>query len=196
MTPTRARDERSMARDAVPQAEIAPRAAGGKMGALDILIEDDRWSAIPLAALAARVFGAMLDDLGLEPGRFAVSILACGDTRIARLNAAFRGKPAPANVLSWPAEDRTAAVPGEMPRLPRPHPSGPPLDLGDVALSHGAIAREAAAAGCPFARHLTHLLAHGALHLLGFDHIDDADAALMEGIETRVLVKLGAPDPY
>ncbi|MEM7722681.1 MAG: rRNA maturation RNase YbeY [Pseudomonadota bacterium] len=162
---------------------------------IDILIDTPAWEATPLETLAPKVFDATLDDLGLEPTQFSASILACDDARIATLNADFRGKAQPTNVLSWPSENRYTRS-GEMPLLPPPHPVGPPLELGDIALSHGALTREAAAAGIPFEHHLAHLLAHGLLHLLGFDHITDPDAELMEGIETRVLARLGIPDPY
>jgi probable rRNA maturation factor len=163
---------------------------------IDILFEDAGWDAVMLQAQAEVAFAAALVELGLEPDQFAVSILACDDARIAALNAEFRGKPAPTNVLSWPSEDRAAATPGEMPHLPRPNPVGPPVELGDIALARETIAREAAQAGLPFERHLAHLLVHGLLHLLGFDHIHDADGDLMEGCETRILARLGVPDPY
>jgi probable rRNA maturation factor len=163
---------------------------------IDILFEDEGWDEARTEALAAAACRAALAELRLDPDRFAVSLLAAGDDRIAGLNAEFRGKPAPTNVLSWPAEDRAAETPGAMPDLPDPAPGDPPEELGDIALALGVITREAAAAGKPFDHHLTHLIVHGLLHLLGFDHIDDADAALMEGIETRVLARMGVPDPY
>jgi probable rRNA maturation factor len=162
---------------------------------IDILIEAPAWDATPLETLAPRVFAAALDDLGLEPQQFTVSVLACDDARIAVLNADFRGKPQPTNVLSWPSENRYTR-PGEMPLLPAPNPVGPPAELGDIALAHDTLQREAADAGTPFDHHLTHLLLHGLLHLLGFDHINDPDAELMEGLETRILARLGVPDPY
>lgn len=163
---------------------------------IDILIEDDGWDEPALEALAARACETTLDELGLEPQFFAVSILACDDDRIATLNAEFRGKPMPTNVLSWPSEERAPAAPGEMPHLPRPNPAGPPEELGDIALALGVLTREAQESAKPFDHHLAHLLVHGLLHLLGFDHITDPDAALMEGLETRILARLGVPDPY
>jgi probable rRNA maturation factor len=163
---------------------------------IDILFEDPAWEATSLDVLAETACRAALEELGLEPDGFAVSILACDDDRIAALNAEFRGKPTPTNVLSWPAEDRAPELPGAMPDLPEPDPDGPPEELGDIALALGVLTREADAADKPFDHHLTHLLVHGLLHLLGFDHITDPDAALMEGLETRVLARLGIPDPY
>ncbi|NNK77112.1 MAG: rRNA maturation RNase YbeY, partial [Litoreibacter sp.] len=70
------------------------------------------------------------------------------------------------------------------------------LELGDIALAYETCAREASEQGKEFADHVTHLLVHGTLHLLGFDHINDADAARMEGLEVRILANLGLPDPY
>jgi len=163
---------------------------------IDILFEDPAWDATALAPLAQTACHAALVELGLMPDHFAVSILACDDDRIANLNAEFRGKPTPTNVLSWPSEDRAPELPGAMPDLPEINEDDPPEELGDIALAFGVLTREAAAADKPFDHHLTHLLVHGLLHLLGFDHINDADAALMEGFETRILARLGIPDPY
>lgn len=158
---------------------------------VDCVIEDSRWNNIPdLASIAT---DATLERLGLEPSVFEISILACDDARIAALNADFRGKPKPTNVLSWPSETRAAAVDGEMPIPPQP---GPDAELGDIALAFDTCAREAAEAGKPMRDHTIHLLVHGTLHLLGFDHERDRDATLMEGLETEILGKLGIPDPY
>ncbi len=158
---------------------------------VDCIIEDDRWADI--AALAEIATNAALDRLGLEPSVFEISLLACDDARIAVLNADFRDKPAPTNVLSWPSDERGAVVDGEMPVPPQ---IGPDNELGDIAIAFDTCAREAAEAGKPMRDHTIHLLVHGTLHLLGFDHERDGDAALMEGLETEILGKLGIPDPY
>ncbi|MDB4213649.1 rRNA maturation RNase YbeY [Octadecabacter sp.] len=157
---------------------------------LDILIEDDRWV---LDTLASRAVDAALMGAGLEPSAFEVSLLACNDARIAALNADFRQKGTPTNVLSWPSDARAAMADGEMPVAPNL-----PMDaeLGDIAISFDTCVREADEAGTPFDHHVTHLIVHGVLHLLGFDHIRDGDAALMEGLETEILGKLDIPDPY
>ena len=162
---------------------------------IDILIEASEWEAVGLEALAATACAAALAEIGLDPDQFEISLLGCDDDRIATLNTEFRGKPQPTNVLSWPTESRETA-PGEMPTLPMPDPNGPPHELGDVAIAYGVCATEAAAQGKPIEHHVSHLLVHGTLHLLGFDHISDPDAALMEGLETRILARLGLPDPY
>ncbi|WP_439154818.1 rRNA maturation RNase YbeY [Yoonia sp.] len=158
---------------------------------VDCVIEDGRWDDI--ATLAQTATDATLERLGLEPSVFEISVLACDDIRIAALNADFRDKPQPTNVLSWPSQERGAAVDGEMPQSPAP---GPDNELGDIAIAYDTCAREAAAAGKSMADHTTHLLVHGTLHLLGFDHERDRDATLMEGLETEILGKLGLADPY
>lgn len=166
---------------------------------IDILIEDDGWDAEALDRIAEAALSGVLSELGLASEGVVVSILACDDDRIAALNAEFRDKPTPTNVLSWPSEDRAAEEPGALPDLSDlsdPDLDGPPAELGDIALALGVLTREAAEAGKPFEHHLTHLVVHGLLHLLGFDHISDPDAALMEGLETRILARLGIPDPY
>ena len=158
---------------------------------VDCIIEDDRWGDIE--ALAEIATNATFDRLGLEPSVFEVSLLACDDARISALNGDFRDKPAPTNVLSWPSDERGAAVDGEMPIPPQ---IGPDNELGDIAIAYDTCAREAAEAGKPMREHTIHLLIHGTLHLLGFDHERDGDAALMEGLETEILGKLGIADPY
>ncbi len=159
---------------------------------VDVILEEPAWGGVGLERLAGEATEAVLARLGLEPSAFGIALLACNDARIATLNAEFRGKGAATNVLSWPSADRTAAVPGEMP-LP-PDPADP--ELGDIALAFETCAAEARAAGLPLARHATHLIVHGTLHLLGFDHETEQDAALMEGLETEILGNLGLPDPY
>ncbi len=157
---------------------------------VDIVIEDDRWEALGLAALADTAAEAALAELGLPQLRFCV--MGCDDARITTLNADFRAKPQPTNVLSWPSEDRAAERDGD-----RPMPPGPDDDeLGDIAIAYETCAREAAEAGKPMAEHVTHLIVHGLLHLLGYDHIRDADADRMEATEVQILARLGLSDPY
>lgn len=158
---------------------------------VDCMVDDKRWGDID--ALAQLATDAVLDRLGLEPSVFEISLLACNDARIAVLNEDFRGKPRPTNVLSWPSDERAAAIDGEMPAPPRP---GPDNELGDIAIAFDTCKREADAAGKTMRDHTLHLLVHGTLHLLGFDHERDRDATLMEGLETEILGKLGIRDPY
>lgn len=158
---------------------------------IDILIEAPDWGAVDLERLAQVASVAVLQDLSLDPTKHALSILACDDARIAVLNGDFRDKPAPTNVLSWPAEDRAPDTPGALPDL-----ADLPDELGDLAIAFQTCAREAADGDKPLAHHVTHLLVHGLLHCLGFDHETDLDADLMEATETRILARLGVPDPY
>lgn len=160
---------------------------------VEVVIEDDRWRAAGLEGLAGRAADVTLRHLGLDPGMREISLLACDDARIAALNAEFRGKPAATNVLSWPAEDLSADAPGEVPLPPEPGADG---FLGDIAIAYDTCAREAAGADRPLADHVTHLIVHALLHLLGYDHVRDPDATLMEATEVAILGKLGVPDPY
>ena len=160
---------------------------------VDCIIEDPRWADLDFEALAESASDAALTRLGWEPSEFEISVLACDDARISVLNADFRDKPKPTNVLSWPSEERGAATPGEM---PMPLTPGSDPEIGDIAIAYDTCAREANAQGKPFSNHVTHLIVHGTLHLLGFDHENEPDAALMEGLETEILGNLGLADPY
>lgn len=161
---------------------------------ISINIEDSRWQDLDIEALTERAAIATLKHLGIKYADFEISLLACDDARIADLNAEFRGKPAATNVLSWPSQER--ARPGKHPHPPLQHPSGMPEELGDIAIAFDTCLREASAANKPVQEHVTHLLIHGVLHLLGYDHISDQDAGIMQGLEAEVLGKLGICDPY
>jgi len=165
------------------------------MDTLDILIDAPVWDEAALAPLASRAVVATLRHMALDPEACEVAILACDDARIAALNAEFRDKPTPTNVLSWPAQPLAPPAEGGAPPQPERGFDGM-FELGDIALSHDTCAREALESGKPFEDHLTHLIVHGVLHLLGYDHICDGDAALMEGIEAEILGNLGLDDPY
>ncbi|KPA20170.1 Endoribonuclease YbeY [Shimia sp. SK013] len=158
----------------------------------DTIIEDDRWSEMGFEALAEAAAEAAFLHLGMEARDFEIAVLACDDARIAELNTEFRDKPTPTNVLSWPSEERGAEVDGDTPSAPE----GLDPELGDIAIAFETCAREAETAGKPMADHVTHLVVHGVLHLLGYDHIRDKDATLMEGLETAILGKMGLSDPY
>ena len=115
-----------------------------------------------------------------------VSILLTGDAAIRKLNAAFRGKDKPTNVLSFPADADDV----------RMSPQGAPRALGDIAVAYGVVKREAKAEGKTLTAHLSHLVVHGVLHLLGYDHERDKDAVTMERLEKKILARLGISDPY
>ncbi len=163
---------------------------------VEVVIEDPRWHPLALDGLAEQAARAALAAAELAPEGFEIALLAASDARIAELNAAFRGRGGATNVLSWPAVERAAPSEGAPPTPPRPGRADDPESLGDIALAFETCAREAAEAGKPFDQHLLHLVVHGTLHLLGYDHQRDGDATLMESLETAALAELGVPDPY
>ncbi len=160
---------------------------------LEITLEDERWRG--LEPLAVRAIAAVLEYCDLEADQCEISVLGCDDARIAELNAEFREKPTPTNVLSWPAEELAPEQAGKIPQTPQPDFTGE-IALGDIAISYDTCTREAAEAGKSTEDHVTHLIIHGTLHLLGYDHIRDLDATLMERVEVEILGKLGIDDPY
>jgi probable rRNA maturation factor len=163
---------------------------------VETLIEDDRWLALDLPALAERAGQATLAGAGLAPQGFSLCLMACDDARIAVLNGQFRGKAAPTNVLSWPSEERGSDTFGDPPPPPERGSVEDPLHLGDVALAWETCAREAREQEKTLSDHACHLIVHGTLHLLGYDHEDDEDAALMEQIEISALATMGVANPY
>lgn len=145
---------------------------------IEIEIEDPAWTAaLPEVEALVRIAAeaALAQDGAQDEG---VVLLLTDDAGVRDLNGRFRDKDQPTNVLSFPA------------------PPNPERHLGDVALAYGVCAREAAEQGKPLAHHLQHLVAHGVLHLLGYDHMSDDEAEAMEGLERVVLAGLGIPDPY
>ena len=167
-------------------------------GLVELVIEEPAWSeAVPeIEALAGTAGRLALEAAGLDPGRWSICVLACDDTRIARLNGEFRGRAVATNVLSWPAFELTPERPGELPAPPPSGGAGQRRILGDVAIALQTTRREAGASATPLKDHVIHLILHGCLHLLGFDHEAPADAETMEGIETRALARIGVADPY
>lgn len=165
---------------------------------VDLTVEYPNWEhALPdLEAVCGMGAVLALHSVDLISKQNSISILACSDVRIQELNTEFRDKAAPTNVLSWPAYDLAPDAPGDMP----PHPPNPTLEgpnpLGDVAIALQTCVQEAENAEIPLKNHVTHLILHGCLHLLGFDHQTEEDAARMEGIETRALTRIGISDPY
>jgi probable rRNA maturation factor len=162
---------------------------------VDVVFEDARWEAFGLEALAVAAVQAALAELGLPELGFSLCLMGCDDARILELNGDFRGKAKPTNVLSWPSEERGADA-GCVPDLPEAGDADDPESLGDIAMSYDTCAAEALAAGKPMADHVSHLVVHGLLHLLGYDHIRAEDGDLMEATEVRILARLGLCDPY
>lgn len=150
---------------------------------VSIEVEDESWLALAgLDALAQKAVEAALAGASVkEPGE--VALLFTDDSAIAEINAEWRGKDKPTNVLSFPAPDM-------------PVPEGEARHLGDIVLAHGVITREAAEQGKTLHDHTAHLIVHGVLHLLGYDHETDAEAEEMERLEAAILNGLGIADPY
>ncbi|OYW32856.1 MAG: rRNA maturation RNase YbeY [Azorhizobium sp. 12-66-6] len=152
--------------------------------AIDILVDDPRWEG--LAGVSAHVEGAARAALATCADTFdgpvEMAITLSTDAGIQVLNREWRGKDKPTNVLSFPA--------AEVPEGVTPEP------LGDVIIALETVQREAAEEGKRVQDHLVHLVVHGTLHLLGFDHEDDAEAEEMEEMERSILARLGISDPY
>jgi len=148
---------------------------------IEVILEDERWEAVGLEALCGPAEQEALAVTGRTPAGFEIALLGCDDARIAVLNHDFRGKEAATNVLSWP----TSATP--------PMEGG---ELGDIAIAYETCMREAKEKGISVHNHVTHLVIHGVLHLLGYDHISDTDAEKMEALEIKALAKLGVSNPY
>ena len=151
---------------------------------IEVEIESDDWTdALPDAeALVERAATAALGDV---TGDLVVLLTDNGAVQL--LNAEFRDKDKPTNVLSFPG--------GDMPPIPG-EGTGAPVHLGDIVLAFGVCRDEAEAQGKTLANHLTHLVVHGVLHVLGRDHEDDAEAEAMETEERTLLASLGVSDPY
>jgi len=147
---------------------------------LDISIDDKGWSAFPdLKKLARKTLKATLADEDVS-----LSLLFTSDSRISEINRQWRGKATATNVLSFPVSSEMLA------------PAGEPKPLGDIVLAFGVVSREALEQKKPIAHHVSHLIVHGALHLLGYDHEDDSEAEAMEGREIAILAGLGIENPY
>ncbi|MCG6121846.1 MAG: rRNA maturation RNase YbeY [Microvirga sp.] len=157
------------------------------MIALDVAVDDERWEALgdpeALAGEAARAALALCDD---APADAEICVLFTDDAAIRALNRDWRGLDKPTNVLSFPAPE--APMAGAQGAAPQP--------LGDVAIAYETTAREALEEGKTLQDHATHLIVHGVLHCLGYDHETEAEAEAMEALEIAALARLGIADPY
>ena len=161
---------------------------------LDIILEADPewdsntgWDELARSAATAAIAESAFPQLAEGPRSVEISLRLAGDEEVRLLNDQWRGKDKPTNVLSFPMTDGaelTAAI------------RGPELMLGDIIMAYGVCSREAADRKVPIERHAAHLMVHGTLHLLGYDHEDEAQAADMEAREVRALARIGIADPY
>jgi probable rRNA maturation factor len=163
---------------------------------VSVTIGAARWRAVldDAPAVCRQAVRAALSHAAAVPwlARAEVGVLLADDRAIRRLNARHRGIDRATNVLAFPLLDLADGRPAAG---AAPGPAGAVL-LGDIALACETVRAEAARAGKPVGEHLCHLVVHGTLHLLGFDHQDDAGAQRMEDLERAVLAALHLPDPY
>ncbi|HVZ05943.1 rRNA maturation RNase YbeY [Hyphomicrobium sp.] len=147
---------------------------------VEVIEDDGDWSNVPDApSLIARAAEAVAEELGDAVQLAVVAVALSSDANVEALNGQFRGKRKPTNVLSFPA--------GE---------GAPEGFLGDVVLASETVRREAEEQRVPLPHHVQHLVVHGILHLLGYDHISAADAERMEALEISILSKLDIANPY
>jgi probable rRNA maturation factor len=153
--------------------------------AIDIVNEAGDWTRVPghRAVLRKAARAALAHEKARKDG--AIAILLTDNEGICRLNQQFRGLNKPTNVLSFPA------MPNQSMALARELPF-----LGDLALGYEICRSEAEAEGKSLVDHLSHLVVHGVLHLMGYDHEADAEAEVMEARERSILSRLGIADPY
>jgi probable rRNA maturation factor len=157
-----------------------------------ILIEAGDWeTAMPEAGEICREVAAAALRAAIEDGlaladRPELSVVLADDAMVRELNRSYRGQDKPTNVLSFASLDDEEA----------PQPEDGPLMLGDVVLAYETTLAEAERDGKPLIDHMTHLVVHGVLHLVGFDHEEEDEAEEMERLETAILASLGIPDPY
>ena len=146
------------------------------------------WRPIVRRAAEAAIAESAYPDLTELDRRVEISVTLTGDEQVRTLNAKWRGKDKPTNVLSFPMADERD--------LGRANIAVSELLLGDIVLARGVCEAEATEKGVSFEQHATHLMVHGTLHLLGYDHQRDDDASDMEAREVRALKRLGIANPY
>ncbi len=151
---------------------------------------DGDWDALASRAARAAVAATPHGELATGPALVEISVRLTSDEEVRGLNRQYRGKDKPTNVLSFPM-----IQPDLIETVSQNSDDGEVL-LGDLVLAHGICVAEAADKGISVADHLTHLVVHGVLHLLGYDHQGEGEAEHMEAIERDVLAGLGIADPY
>ncbi len=146
------------------------------------------WDALARRSAEAAIAESAFPQLATADRAVEISVRLTNDAQVRALNAEWRDKDQPTSVLSFPMADAD--------KLTTTIVDGPELLLGDIVLARGVCEAEAAAKQLPIEQHAAHLIVHGTLHLLGYDHYDDAQADDMEAREVRALGRLGFADPY
>ena len=159
---------------------------------VDLVMEDARWKTLNLLQIANAAFKETLSQLNLRSENFVCCILACSSKKIRDLNAQFRGKNNSTNVLSFPLKTKKYDIKSGL----KFKADADPLELGDIAIAYEVCNKEAKVSKIKFEDHVYHLLIHSVLHLLGYDHEEEKNAAEMEKIEVQVLANLGISNPY
>lgn len=152
--------------------------------------EETDWEALAARAARTAIERTPYGDLLTSAAAIEISVRLTSDDEVHTLNRQYRGKDKPTNVLSFPM-----VQPDLIETVTQNSDDGEVL-LGDIVLAHGVCVAEAAERGIPVEAHATHLLVHGTLHLLGYDHLEDREAEAMEAIERDALGSLGLDDPY
>lgn len=163
---------------------------------IDVIIEDENWPDA-LEMWASDIEACVFKHFDLKVDDFETSLLACDANAISALNLEYREKSNPTNVLSWPSYELAPKTAGGVPKRPQKQEGAPWAEsLGDMAICFEVCAKEATAQKISLESHAKHLILHGFLHLLGYDHIDDRDAKRMEDLEVELLASLGIRNPY
>ena len=159
---------------------------------VELVMEDARWKTLDLLQIANTAFNATLSQLYMKSENFSCCILACSSKKIKVLNTQFRCQDNSTNVLSFPS---TTEI-GEVIRISKFEANVDPFELGNIAIAYEICKKEADVSKKDFEHHVYHLIIHSVLHLLGYDHKEEKNAAEMEKIEVQVLAKLGISNPY
>ena len=168
----------------MPNSDIPDSDTPELAASIDLCVEDDNWTAVQgLEKSITNAVRAALSQCDASTRPISLTIVLDNNQRIEALNANWRDKPKPTNILSFPAPENSTSDAGE-------------TYIGDLILAYDVIFDEANEQRKPLATHLCHLIIHGVLHLLGFDHQNDEEAFVMEQLEIKAMVGLGLSDPY
>lgn len=156
---------------------------------IELIMEEPKWEMLELSEIAYSACKAAIRNAKVRSDKCGIAVLACSDARITELNHRFRNENKPTNVLSWPTTTEVAKFPHENHKTHLPH-------LGDIALSWETCSKEATEWQLKLEAHVSHLIIHACLHLMGFEHKNNIEANKMQQIEIKALASIGIPSPY